>query len=85
MQRSIAPILVRLRRKFSFAAGFRAGMLCPGEVYQAHDFRLHQSSALEQMRSDWERIGNDFRIVMGREFERATEGQGKAASGSDER
>lgn len=81
----MAPILGRLRRKFSFAAGFRSGILCPGEVYETHDFRFYPLSALERMRSDWECIGNDFRIVTGREFERVTEGRGKAASGSDKR
>ena len=81
----MTPILDRLRRKFSFAAGLRSGMISFIDIYSGNDFRLHQRSAVEEMRSDWERIGGDFRAVMGREYERIAAEQEGAGSGGDGR
>ena len=52
-----------------FIDGLRAGLASPGEVYTSESYRLILSST-DEMRSDWERIGNDFRSVIGREHER---------------
>jgi hypothetical protein len=52
-----------------FIDGLREGLASPVEVYTGRSYR-QIASATDEMRSDWERIGDDFRVVIGRENER---------------
>lgn len=51
----------------SFSSGFSAGLASPAEIYCACEYQI-QSSSLQDMRSDWDRIGEDLRQVIGREY-----------------
>lgn len=59
-------------------AGFWSGLAAPADVYSAKDYRIDLRPG-SGMRSDWERIGRDFRVVMGRaDGEPAQESRGSA-------
>ncbi len=51
-----------------FVDGLREGLSAPVVVYTAADYCLPRSTT-DGMRSDWERIGNDFRAAIGRGHE----------------
>ena len=55
------------RRINWFMAGLRDGLSSPVEIYTSESYRI-EISTVEGMRSDWERIGQDFRTVIGREY-----------------
>ncbi len=50
-----------------FSSGFSAGLASATEIYSACEYR-NQSSSLQDMRSDWDQIGEDLRQVIGREY-----------------
>ena len=50
-----------------FASGFGEGLASAAEIYSACEYQ-NKSSSLQSMRSDWDRIGGDFRQVIGREY-----------------
>ena len=52
--------------RFSFVRGFIRGLQSPTDVYRAHSYGV-KTTALNSMRSDWERIGADFKTVMTRQ------------------
>lgn len=43
------------------------GMSSPAEVYQIKQYRYPHNSERDAMRGDWERVGGDFKVVIGRE------------------
>lgn len=43
------------------------GLLFAGDVVRVPRVEVRQVSALDAMRGDWEKIGNDFRRVISRE------------------
>lgn len=59
-------IVIRRSRKSHFFAGLLAGIAAAGDVYIVNNYRKSKSD-VDSMRSDWERIGNDFRTVIDRE------------------
>ena len=50
-----------------FASGFGEGLASVTEIYSVCEYQK-QSSSLQDMRSDWNQIGEDFRQVMGCEY-----------------
>ena len=54
------------RFSFSFFRGFMRGLGSPVDIYRVQNYRSLTSST-ECMRSDWNRIGDDFRTVMARQ------------------
>lgn len=55
-------------RKRGFLQGFLRGLNAPVEIYRPREYVTNTDSPTLSMRSDWERIGNDFRSVMSREY-----------------
>lgn len=51
----------------SFWRGLLRGLGSPAEIFGERVEPEHSASATEALRSDWERIGGDFRAVIGRE------------------
>jgi hypothetical protein len=64
--------LKQLQEKLGFVHGLFRGLSSPAEVYLPLHYPEHQRAALEQMRSDWERIGGDFKTVISREYGEST-------------
>jgi hypothetical protein len=60
------PITKQLGSKFGFVAGVLSGLAAPSYLYASPHY-LAPGSDLHEMRSDWSRIGDDFRAVMARE------------------
>lgn len=57
----------------SFAHGFWRGLAAPAELYGSQALRHRPvPSATAALRSDWDKIGNDFRSVIAREHGRPT-------------
>lgn len=48
----------------NFWKGFLTGLTCVSSVYQVSRYETTYSSTTEALRSDWMRIGNDFRTVI---------------------
>jgi hypothetical protein len=50
------------------------GMSSPAEVYQIKQYRYPHNSERDAMRSDWERVGGDFKVAIDRENGKTTTG-----------
>jgi uncharacterized membrane protein len=67
----VEALLIHLRllqEKLGFINGLFRGLSSPAEVYLPLHYPENTHTALEQMRSDWERIGGDFKTVISREY-----------------
>ena len=60
------PFTISTRSRFGFVAGVLGGLTSPICVYAQVDYAEHRSD-LAKMRSDWERVGGDFKTVIARE------------------
>jgi hypothetical protein len=58
----------------NYMRGVLRGIASPGEVYMVRDYR-NQTSPLDAMRGDWQKIGNDFRVVISRNGQAANQDQ----------
>lgn len=67
-----------MRKHIHFWKGLLSGLGSPTTVY-AHYYACLHTTALEDMRSDWERIGNDFRKVISHAIEEEQGQNGKAS------
>jgi hypothetical protein len=50
----------------AFWTGLLGGLAAPASMFSTPSY-MHRDSALQEVRSDWQRIGDDFRAVMSRE------------------
>lgn len=70
----------RLGHSFGFASGFLRGLGAPAYLYSRSSYdRPSERSDLERMRSDWRRIGGDFRTAVSRAHGEATASEHQAA------
>ncbi|MEA3108767.1 MAG: hypothetical protein QOI88_3372 [Gammaproteobacteria bacterium] len=60
------PFTKHTRSRFGFVAGVLGGLAAPICVYTHVDYVDHRSD-LNKMRSDWERVGGDFKKVIAHE------------------
>ena len=68
----MAIIIERIGYKFGFSAGLLRGLNSPAEIYRPRRYSRSKQSDEAKMRSDWERIGGDFKAVIAREHGRST-------------
>ena len=61
----------RVKRQSPFIRGFRRALSAPSRTYEVAHYRP-RGALQDAMRSDWLKIGDDFRTVMGRYGEKAT-------------
>jgi hypothetical protein len=59
------------KRRPAFVRGFWSALSAPSQIYEVTHYRPH-GALQDAMRSDWLKIGDDFRIVLGRYGEKAT-------------
>jgi hypothetical protein len=69
--------------RIPFLRGFFRGLGSPSEIYGEQIELEREESALEALRSDWERIGQDFRTVIGHEV--PCEEESKPADAAEKR
>lgn len=58
---------MEMKRRWSFWAGFLSGVGSVTYLYATPSYG-NDRSAMHEMRSDWERVGDDFRTVIGRAY-----------------
>ncbi|WP_017523759.1 hypothetical protein [Pusillimonas noertemannii] len=60
-----------MRNKNALLAGILAGLASPATVAASPDYPKLQGSDMARMRQDIRRIGNDFNVVIKREYVKA--------------
>ncbi len=61
------------KKKRDFFGLSKIALDLPSRVYEVNRYAYPHSSPEEAMRSDWERVGKDFRVALDRAYEKATD------------
>lgn len=55
------------KKSSSLLAKMVKGMAAPSDVYDVKQYRYPHNSERDALRSDWERVGGDFKVIIERE------------------